>query len=292
VLKKFRRWCLDKLVLRPSKDPIDFGQKKEFKIPCGYHHLQGFSFIHGPGSEHLPGESSGDNDSSQAKDQDQDPNPDLLVIKWPGNAGRAENSGQHPAMAWPEKKVELWTINPFGYGGSSRTASLLHLPEMATSVLQFAFRTRPGVPVLLLGNSIGCATALHQAALYKPWVDSGQEISSLLVGLLLVNPPPLVQLIPGHYHRFYYGPVTRWLAGGVPEAADSVVQAGRVSCRCFLLQCSEDQIVPPVYQNLIFDAAGGEKMKWIFNDSDHNSLPDLQPGSKYLSDLRDFFNGL
>lgn len=279
MLLKFRRWCLDKLVLRPSTNPIDFGQKQEFKIPCGYHHLLCYSLL------------QGDPVNGQAKSGSKttDAGPDLLVIKWPGNAGRAENSGPHPAMAWPEKKVEIWTINPFGYGGSSKSASLSHLPEMAAAVLRYAFANRSGVPVLLVGNSIGCATAIYQAVLNRRWKEEGQSNFSELLGLLLINPPPLVQLIPGHYHRPYYGPVTKWLATATPDPADSVRQARKIKLPCFLLQCHGDQIVPAVYQNQIFDSLDGEKLKWVFGDSDHNSLPDLEPGSKYLSDLREFF---
>lgn len=253
-----RHRLLDKLVLLPSRDPLDPGGQEPFYLETAVGKLEVFRQRVGEGQ----------------------PSPRRVIIKWPGNAGRAENSTAHPALAWPAEAAEVWTVNPHGYGSSDGQASLRHVPAMARTVWQAAETQFPNTPKLIFGTSIGCVTTLHQTTL-------AQE-SSTLEGIILRNPPPLTQLINGHYHRWFYGPLTRWLTAGFSDAIDSVLAAEKCRVPLLLLQSECDTTVPPRYQNLIYDRYSGPKEKFIVHQAEHNELPEDPQMTSYLKAIREF----
>lgn len=252
-----RQRLLDRLVLIPSRHPLDAGTQVPFFITTVVGRLQIFRQSY-PGQGNAP--------------------PDQLIIKWPGNAGRAENSTDHPAIAWPERHSEVWTINPHGYGQSDGQASLNHVAAMAQSVLDHARQQYPELPLLLFGNSIGCVTTLYQATL-------AQQASKCL-GIVLRNPPPLRALIQDHYHRWYYGPATRWLTTWDSQVTDSLHQASRCRLPMVMMQAECDTIVPANFQDQVFDAYAGPKRKWVLPGADHHQMPEDEQWTDWLTQLR------
>lgn len=258
-----RHRILGKLALRPSRDPLDPGIQSQFTIKTNVGELEIYrQTVHG--------------------EKTSDQSPQLIVLKWPGNAGRAENSTRHPADAWPDRVIEIWTINPHGYGQSQGNASLRNVPTMAQSVWQHAQQSFPDIPKLIFGTSIGCITAIYQTTL--------AQSDSSLRGLLLRNPPPLQQLIRGHYHHWSYGPFTRWITNIIHGPLDSVFQATKCRTPMLMLQAENDSIVPAIYQNLIFDAYAGKKTKFVIPDAEHNEMPIEELQTRYLDSLRNSFH--
>jgi pimeloyl-ACP methyl ester carboxylesterase len=204
----------------------------------------------------------------------------LLILKLAGNARRAERSTSHPAQAWPDKCVEVWTVNPPGYGGSPGRASLDHVKPMAAAVWRHVQQARPHLPVLLFGNSIGSLTALHAAVL-----AGGTAAAAQLRGLLLRNPPALIPLIRQHYARWYHGGAPNWLLGAWNRDWDACRLAAECRCPLLLLQSQWDRVVPPRFQDLIFEAHPGPKHRFVLPRADHDEVPVPEHGPLYTEYL-------
>lgn len=255
-----RHRLLDKLALLPSRHVIETPTQQPFTLETARGRLEIFQRRY-PESSDQPIQ--------------------RLIIKWPGNAGRAENSTEHPAIAWPGQTSELWTINPLGYGKSDGRASLNNIPAMAEAVWKHAKQVHPDLPILLFGTSIGCVTTLYQTTIAQQ--------DQHLQGIILRNPPPLQELINGHYHRWFYGPVTGWLTASLSEAADSVLQATRCRVPMLMIQSGADTTVPTSYQDLIFDAYAGAKTRFLIPGAEHNDLPGDSQLADYLATIRELF---
>jgi len=181
-----RRRLLDRLALRPSRMPLDPGPQLRHWIEGSGLRLECFRQFQlgrsGPDRFTGPDSFTGPDgltvrQSDPAAERPLDsllnpvalaagdhPPPQRVIIKYAGNAGRAERSTLHPAEAWADQHVEIWTINPPGYGQSPGRASLDHVPSLATAVwasIARHYRNLPDLPVVILGNSIGALTALH-----------------------------------------------------------------------------------------------------------------------------------
>lgn len=200
---------------------------------------------------------------------------DLVIIKFPGNAGRAELSPIHPANVWPKKHIEVWSINPPGYGASRGRASLDHVPTVARGVCAEVVHQYPATPILIYGNSIGGLTAMLTVAFTL------RRRRPPRVALLLRNPPDLVPLILEHRRRWFHGPVPKWLTRGLDPQLDSVALATACHCPLLLVQAERDRMVPPSNQDRIFHAHPGPKAKFVIPRADHHHAPDSGEQEEY-----------
>lgn len=311
-----RRRLLDRLALRPSRQPLDPGPQLRHWIDSGGLRLEAFRQFklrrpEQPAEPATAGPVPGLLDPNALAAGDHPP-PQRVIIKYAGNAGRAERSTWHPAEAWADQNVEIWTINPPGYGQSPGRASLDHVPALAAAVWQAIaqhYRDLPELPVVILGNSIGALTALHTVLAAQslgggadPAVDrvtgspvgfpaSSEPTRSSAVrdfgpgnapesrrglrvsGLLLRNPPDLVPLILQHRRRWYHGPVPAWLVRAWGPEIDSVGLIAGCHCPLLLLQSEWDREVPPSNQDRLWAAHPGPKHKFIVPAADHEQLP-------------------
>lgn len=183
--------------------------------------------------------------------------PEVYVVKFPGTAGRAERSSDHPADHWPDCGVEIWTVNPPGYGGSTGRASLQKTTPMARAVYGELARQAAGRPVLAVGNSLGCAAALFLAA-HVP-----------VAGVLLRNPPPIREVILGEHGWWNLGLGVRLLVRHLPHELDCIRNAAQARAPAVIVTSGRDTLIAPSYQRLITDAYTGEKRVQILPDADH-----------------------
>ena len=102
-------------------------------------------------------------------------------------------------------------------------------------------------PVFVEGWSLGTTVALCVTAA-RP-VD----------GVVLVNPPPLRQLIVGEYSWWNLGLISHYIAGQVPNDLDSIGNASRSTAPVVILSAGSDETVPPKYQQLVINAYAGRK---------------------------------
>lgn len=219
--------CANRMLLHPSKHPIDAGGARRQTIAHSDRPLEIWTAR-----------------SPALGDRDQ---PQAYVLEFCGNATRAEAIAQFVADRWQKYPVEVWVMNYPGFGGSAGPARLDAIAPAATAVYDELATRAAGRPIFIEANSMGTVPALHVAA-NRP-----------VAGLVLQNPPPLRQLILGRY-----GWWNLWLAAGpialqVPKELDSLASAGRARAPAVFLTAENDALVPPAYQRLVIDAYAGPK---------------------------------
>jgi pimeloyl-ACP methyl ester carboxylesterase len=174
--------------------------------------------------------------------------PAAMVLHFVGNASRAEAEGRYVVDQWRDWPVEVWAVNYPGYGDSDGSAKLASIPPAALAAYDAIKSHANGRPIFISGRSIGTTAALYVAA-HRP-----------CSGVILHSPPPLRRLILGH-HGWWNG----WLAAvpvalRVPGDLDSLQNAEQVHAPAILIQSgSADNVVPPKYQQMVFDAYAGPK---------------------------------
>jgi pimeloyl-ACP methyl ester carboxylesterase len=184
--------------------------------------------------------------------------PEAFVLEFVGNASRAEWCVPLTAQLCGQRPVEVWTVNYPGYGGSAGGAKLKSIAPAALAAFD-ALKARAGNrPIFLRGHSIGTTAALSVAA--------QRQVS----GLVLINPPPLRQLILGAY-----GWWNLWLAAApvslsIPDDLDSIKNAGNVKAPALFILGDLDTVVPPAYHMKVVNAFAGEKQVIHLPDGGHN----------------------
>ena len=184
-------------------------------------------------------------------------NPDIWVLRFYGNADRADRWVASEAASFAPKSVAFMGVNYPGYGGSDGTATLAHVADSA--VAAYDALAKDGKPIYVFGTSLGTTAALHLAA-ERP-----------VAGLVLQNPPPLRELIWGRH-----GWWNLWLLAGpvglqIPRALDSIDNATRATCPAIFLLADHDEVVPHEYHLRVAKTYAGRKTVLIQKDAGHNT---------------------
>jgi len=174
-------------------------------------------------------------------------NPEVYVLRFYGNADRAERWPAAEAEMWSDRAVEIWGMNYPGFGGSTGPARLSKIGPASLAAFDELKRHAADRPIVPFGTSIGATATLHIAA-RRP-----------VVGLILQNPPPLREMI---LRRF--GWWNLWLLAGpvalqIPKDLDSIRNAKAIRAPAIFLLAEKDEVVPPHYHKLVVDAYTGEK---------------------------------
>ncbi|MEY2530611.1 MAG: uncharacterized protein QOI96_696 [Verrucomicrobiota bacterium] len=185
--------------------------------------------------------------------------PAIYILRFYGNADRADRWVALEAEMWNGRSVEVWGMNYPGYGGSTGPARLARIGPAALAAFDAMKEKSGDRPVILFGASIGTTAALHVAA-HRP-----------LAGLILHNPPPMRAMIMRQF-----GWWNLWLIAGpaalqIPRDLDSTANGRVVRARAIFLLADRDEIVAPRFQKLVLDAYAGEKRVITLRDAYHNS---------------------
>jgi pimeloyl-ACP methyl ester carboxylesterase len=229
----------DHLILFPTKAPIDTGGAVRKTLPFQNGELELWTAV-----------------SHQAKKQGR---PDIYVLRFYGNADRADRWAADEAEEWNGRAVEIWGMNYPGFGGSTGPARLSRIGPAALTAFDELKRHAAGRPIVLFGASLGATAALHVAA-HRP-----------VAGLILHNPPPLRQMILRQF-----GWWNLWLLAGpialqIPRDLDGVANAKAIHAPAIFLLAEKDEIVAPRYHRLVVDAYAGEKRVISLRDAHHNT---------------------
>jgi pimeloyl-ACP methyl ester carboxylesterase len=244
TLRSFRRHLLNRMVLRPSQHPIQVSHQERVMLQCESHQIECFV---------------------QQSTQDSEP-PDLLVLKFPGTAGRAERSTTFPISMLDVPRTAVWTWNPPGYGGSAGQASLSTMASAASAFWKRITEEHvgPETSVWLCGNSLGCTTALHIAATAQP--DRSRT------GLILRNPPPLRRVLKHAASPYpHFGLINRVIAD-LSDSMDSMLTARHVDLHAVVLQSELDTLVPIEFQNELLAVYAGQCRTVLMEGLDHDGL--------------------
>ena len=184
---------------------------------------------------------------------------DACVLRFYGNADRAERWVALEAEEFGERAIEVWGMNYPGFGGSTGPARLARMSPAALTAFD-ALKSKAGnKPIFVFGASIGTAVAMDVAA------------NCEVRGLVLHNPTPLRQVALGKY-----GWWNLWLLAGpvalrIPHELDSIANAKRIHVPAIFLLAENDEIVPPKFQRLVVDSFAGEKQVITLPGAYHNS---------------------
>ncbi len=185
--------------------------------------------------------------------------PDFYVLRFYGNADRAEYWPAEEAEMWNGRAVEVWGVNYPGFGGSTGPARLARLGPAALAAFDALQKIAEGRPIVVFGTSLGTTVALHIAA-QRP-----------VAGLILQNPPPIREIIHGQFGWWNLRLLTAPLARKIPADLDSVANARAVRGRAIFLLAEADEVVAPRFQQLVVEAYAGEKRVIRLPGAGHNS---------------------
>jgi len=202
--------------------------------------------------------------------------PDVYVLRFYGNADRADRWVALEAEMWNERAIEIWGVNYPGFGGSTGPARLKRIAPAALTAFDALRSEAAGAPIVIFAASIGTTPALHIAT-QRP-----------VAGLVLQNPPVLRQII-----LYQHGWWNLWLLAGpvaaqIPRELDSVSNAKAVRSPAIFLLSEQDEIVSPRFQQLVVNAYAGEKRIIHLRGAHHNdpiegtALTELYGGLDWL----------
>jgi pimeloyl-ACP methyl ester carboxylesterase len=184
---------------------------------------------------------------------------EIYVLRFYGNADRADRWVAAEAEMWNERAIEIWGLNYPGFGGSTGPARLKRIAPAATTAFDALRREAGEHPIVLFGASIGTAPALHIAA-HRP-----------VAGLILHNPPALRQLILQQHGWWNLWLLAGPVAAQIPSELDSIANARAVHAPAIFLLAEQDEIVASRFQRLVVDAYAGEKRVIALLSAYHNS---------------------
>lgn len=196
--------------------------------------------------------------TAQSRRAQQQGSADVFILRFYGNADRADRWVAAEAEMWNHRALEIWGMNYPGFGGSTGPARLSKIGPAALAAFDELKRHAGDRPIVPYGASIGTTAALHIAA-QRP-----------ITGLILHNPVPLREMI---LRRF--GWWNLWLLAGpialqIPRDLDSIANARGSHAPAIFLTAENDEVVPPRYHMLVANAYAGEKRVIVLHGTYHN----------------------
>ncbi|TWU45353.1 Alpha/beta hydrolase family protein [Novipirellula aureliae] len=250
-INRFRSRMLSRMILRPSSHPLDHGEQRRVMVPTKLGPLETFLRDSQPPTE----------------------TPDLVILKFPGTAGRGERSTAFPTPFLNARRVHVWTWNPPGYGQSAGRASLENIANSALCfydhvALSYDRSDGSRPPIWMLGNSLGCATALGVSANadFKP------------TGLILRNPPPLDHVVRHVAKKYPLGRFVKSITDRLDAAMNALLTAPRVDVPALFFQSEFDTLVLPEMQQMIRDAYAGPQYLVELKGIGHDGIIDDSHG--------------
>jgi pimeloyl-ACP methyl ester carboxylesterase len=228
----------DQLILFPTTNPLDARGATRRTIPFENGEVEVWT--------------------AQSRRAQQQGSADIFLLRFYGNADRADRWAAAEAKMWNERAVEIWGMNYPGFGGSTGPARLSKIGTAALAAFDELKRHAGDRPIVPYGASIGTTAALHIAA-QRP-----------VAGLILHNPVPLREMI---LRRF--GWWNLWLLAGpialqIPRDLDSIANAKASHAQAIFLLAKRDEVVPPRYHRLVVNAYAGEKRVIALHGAYHN----------------------
>ncbi len=248
----------DQLILFPSTQPLDVHGATRRTLPLDRGELEIWT--------------------AQSRRAQQQGGADVFVLRFYGNADRADRWAAAEAEMWNDRAVEIWGVNYPGFGGSTGPARLAQIGPTALAAFDELKNYAGDRPIVPFGASIGATAALHVAA-SRP---------AGIAGLILHNPPPLREMILRQF-----GWWNLWLLAGpvalqIPRDLDSIENAKAIHAPAIFLLAERDEVVAPRFHRLVVNAYGGEKRVIALHGAYHNdpiegtALADLNDGLGWL----------
>jgi pimeloyl-ACP methyl ester carboxylesterase len=186
--------------------------------------------------------------------------PSAFVLCCSGNASRAERATPAVREFWAEHPVEVWGLNYPGFGESTGPATLAGAAEAGLIAFDELAQQAAGRPIILECHSFGCTVGLHIAARRN------------IAAIVLYNPPPLREVIFGHYGWWNLWLGAAALLPHIPKNLDSLKNAAKATAPALVVSSEFDEVVPPRFHRRVFNAYAGEKRWLLLEGAGHGSL--------------------
>src|SRR5207249_3772491 len=228
----------DHLILFPTRAPIDAGGAVRKTIPFQNGELELWM--------------------AKSRRAQQQGRADIFILRFYGNADRAERWPAEEAEMWSDRAVEIWGMNYPGFGGSTGPARLSTIGPAALAAFDELKHHADNRPIVPFGASIGTTAALHVAAHRQ------------VAGLILHNPPPMREMILRQF-----GWWNLWLLAGpialqLPRDLNSIENAKAIHAPAIFLLAQRDEVVAPRFHRLVINAYAGEKRVIELRGAYHN----------------------
>ena len=194
---------------------------------------------------------------------------DVYVLRFYGNADRADGNVVLDAGEWPVGNAEVWGMNYPGYGGSTGPARLESIGPAALAAYDALQKEAADKPIVVYGTSLGTTAALYVAA-HRP-----------IAGAILQNPPPLKQIILRQFGWWNLWLIAAPMALHIPSALDSLANARATRVPAVFLLAEKDTVVRPSYQQLVVAAYAGPKRIVTQPGADHNAPLDATTTTQF-----------
>ena len=214
--------------------------------------------------------------TAQSRSARQQGRAQVFILRFYGNADRADRWPVVEAEMWNDRAVEIWGMNYPGFGGSTGPAGLAKIGPAALAAFDALKRDAANRSIVAYGASIGATAALHVAA-QRP-----------IAGLILHNPVPLREIILRQF-----GWWNLWLLAGpvalqIPRDLNCIENARAIHRPAIFLLAERDEIVAPRFHRLVVQAYAGEKRVIELPGAYHNdpiegaALVDLNDALRWM----------
>jgi uncharacterized protein len=198
--------------------------------------------------------------------------PAAFVLFFTGNADRADRWAASSAASWGDKPVQVTGMNYPGFGGSTGPARLASIAPAAAATYD-TLRARAGKrPIIVQGNSLGTAAALHLLATRDVAFAS------------IHNPPPIREIILGRHGWWNLWLGAMPLALSVPGELDSIANARHTKAPALFILSQHDEVVPIDYQRRVYENYAGPKRLLEFPHT-HNTGMDNEAWAQVRTGL-------
>ncbi|HVS72208.1 MAG TPA: hypothetical protein VHQ47_13210 [Phycisphaerae bacterium] len=194
--------------------------------------------------------------------------PALYVLFFVGNEDRVNPWTAGVARMWEHdlggggKPVEAWGVNLPGFGLSTGPAYLSRIGPAALAAFDALHAKAGTTPIAVQAASLGTLAALDIAA-HRP-----------IAALSLQDPPPLAALVLERNSWWNAGLLSLPIALSLPADIDSVTNARHSTAPLLFITSQYDTVVPPLFQQRIFDAYAGPKHHIVLPGAHHCGQPD------------------
>jgi hypothetical protein len=230
----------DHLILFPTRAPIDAGAAVRRTIPFENGDLEIWT--------------------AQSRRAQQQVRADVFILRFYGNADRADRWAAMEAEMWKDRAVEIWGMNYPGFGGSTGPARLARIGPAAVTAFDALRREAADGLIVAYGASIGATAALHVAA------SRPTEVA----GVILHNPVPLREVILRQFGWWNLWLLAGPVASQIPRDLDGIANARASRAPAIFLLAERDEIVAPRFHRLVVQAYAGEKRIIELRGAYHN----------------------
>jgi pimeloyl-ACP methyl ester carboxylesterase len=246
----------DHLILFPTKAPINSGGAVRKTIPFQNGDLEVWT--------------------AKSRRAQQQGRADIFILRFYGNADRADRWAALESEMWSNRAVEIWGMNYPGFGGSTGPVRLSRMGPAALAAFDELKQYATDRPIVPFGASIGATAALHVAA-NRP-----------VAGLILHNPPPLREMILRQFGWWNLWLIAGPIALQIPRDLNSIENAKTIHAPAIFLLAEKDEVVAPRFHRLVVDAYAGKKRVIELHGACHNdpiegtALEDLNDALDWL----------